>query len=105
MSNSWKTLFTQLIWHKISFMFRMFFPTFHLIWKYCELETNFFIFYFCWKTDEEKKEGLPVVMPTFDRLSCSIPKSQIGFIDYFANDMFDAWDCMHWCLMCLLVLN
>ncbi|XP_054160608.1 high affinity cAMP-specific and IBMX-insensitive 3',5'-cyclic phosphodiesterase 8B-like isoform X2 [Oppia nitens] len=47
---------------------------------------------YCNQTDEEKRQKLPVVMPTFDRLTCSIPKSQIGFIDYFANDMFDAWD-------------
>uniref|UniRef100_A0A4W3GJ51 Phosphodiesterase n=1 Tax=Callorhinchus milii TaxID=7868 RepID=A0A4W3GJ51_CALMI len=44
------------------------------------------------QTDEEKSQGLPVVMPVFDRNSCSIPKSQISFIDYFINDMFDAWD-------------
>jgi high affinity cAMP-specific and IBMX-insensitive 3',5'-cyclic phosphodiesterase 8 len=44
------------------------------------------------QTDEEKEKGLPVVMPTFDRLSCSIPKAQISFIEYFINDMFEAWD-------------
>ncbi|XP_053303948.1 high affinity cAMP-specific and IBMX-insensitive 3',5'-cyclic phosphodiesterase 8B [Spea bombifrons] len=44
------------------------------------------------QTDEEKKQGLPVVMPVFDRHTCSIPKSQISFIDYFITDMFDAWD-------------
>lgn len=44
------------------------------------------------QTDEEKSKGLPVVMPAFDRATCSIPKSQIGFIDYFSNDMFEAWD-------------
>ncbi|XP_032069263.1 high affinity cAMP-specific and IBMX-insensitive 3',5'-cyclic phosphodiesterase 8B isoform X8 [Thamnophis elegans] len=44
------------------------------------------------QTDEEKKQGLPVVMPVFDRNTCSIPKSQISFIDYFIMDMFDAWD-------------
>uniref|UniRef100_A0A8C3H7D0 Phosphodiesterase n=1 Tax=Chrysemys picta bellii TaxID=8478 RepID=A0A8C3H7D0_CHRPI len=43
-------------------------------------------------TDEEKRQGLPVVMPVFDRKTCSIPKSQISFIDYFITDMFDAWD-------------
>ncbi|KAK7895908.1 hypothetical protein WMY93_021233 [Mugilogobius chulae] len=43
-------------------------------------------------TDEEKRLGLPVVMPVFDRNTCSIPKSQISFIDYFITDMFDAWD-------------
>ncbi|KTG31746.1 hypothetical protein cypCar_00035762 [Cyprinus carpio] len=43
-------------------------------------------------TDEEKQQGLPVVMPVFDRNTCSIPKSQISFIDYFITDMFDAWD-------------
>ncbi|KAM4709248.1 high affinity cAMP-specific and IBMX-insensitive 3',5'-cyclic phosphodiesterase 8B isoform 6-T6 [Discoglossus pictus] len=44
------------------------------------------------QTDEEKMQGLPVVMPVFDRHTCSIPKSQISFIDYFITDMFDAWD-------------
>ncbi|KAM9820508.1 high affinity cAMP-specific and IBMX-insensitive 3',5'-cyclic phosphodiesterase 8B [Neosynchiropus ocellatus] len=44
------------------------------------------------QTDEEKRQGLPVVMPVFDRNSCSVPKSQLSFIDYFINDMFDAWD-------------
>ncbi|MEE6458527.1 hypothetical protein FKM82_000324 [Ascaphus truei] len=44
------------------------------------------------QTDEEKIQGLPVVMPVFDRNTCSIPKSQISFIDYFITDMFDAWD-------------
>uniref|UniRef100_A0A4W6DE88 Phosphodiesterase n=1 Tax=Lates calcarifer TaxID=8187 RepID=A0A4W6DE88_LATCA len=42
--------------------------------------------------DEEKRQGLPVVMPVFDRNTCSVPKSQISFIDYFITDMFDAWD-------------
>lgn len=44
------------------------------------------------QTDEEKRLGLPVVMPVFDRNTCSIPKSQMSFIDYFITDMFDAWD-------------
>ncbi|XP_057350720.1 high affinity cAMP-specific and IBMX-insensitive 3',5'-cyclic phosphodiesterase 8A isoform X1 [Manis pentadactyla] len=44
------------------------------------------------QTDEEKRQGLPVVMPVFDRHTCSIPKAQISFIDYFITDMFDAWD-------------
>lgn len=44
------------------------------------------------QTDEEKKLDLPVVMPAFDRNTCSIPKSQISFIDYFVTDMYDAWD-------------
>ncbi|XP_047702622.1 high affinity cAMP-specific and IBMX-insensitive 3',5'-cyclic phosphodiesterase 8A isoform X3 [Prionailurus viverrinus] len=44
------------------------------------------------ETDEEKQQDLPVVMPVFDRNTCSIPKSQISFIDYFITDMFDAWD-------------
>lgn len=47
---------------------------------------------FVGQTDEEKRLGLPVVMPVFDRNTCSIPKSQISFIDYFITDMFDAWD-------------
>ncbi|KAG7198579.1 hypothetical protein KM043_005942 [Ampulex compressa] len=44
------------------------------------------------QTDEEKKLKLPVVMPMFDRSTCSIPKSQIGFIDFIMNDMIEAWD-------------
>lgn len=47
---------------------------------------------YCNQTDEEKANGLPVVMPVFDRATCSIPKSQMGFIDFFANEMFEAWD-------------
>ncbi|XP_054569175.1 high affinity cAMP-specific and IBMX-insensitive 3',5'-cyclic phosphodiesterase 8A [Eptesicus fuscus] len=44
------------------------------------------------QTEEEKKLDLPVMMPAFDRNTCSIPKSQISFIDYFVTDMYDAWD-------------
>lgn len=47
---------------------------------------------FALQTDEEKRQGLPVVMPVFDRNTCSVPKSQLSFIDYFITDMFDAWD-------------
>ncbi|CAK1552972.1 unnamed protein product [Leptosia nina] len=43
------------------------------------------------QTDEEKAKDLPVVMPMFDRASCSIPRSQIGFIDYIIIDMMEAW--------------
>lgn len=50
------------------------------------------VFVLTLQTDEEKRQGLPVVMPVFDRNTCSIPKSQISFIDYFITDMFDAWD-------------
>ncbi|KAF7274331.1 hypothetical protein GWI33_013003 [Rhynchophorus ferrugineus] len=44
------------------------------------------------QTDDEKARGLPVVMPMFDRSTCSIPKSQIGFVDYIINDMIEAWN-------------
>ncbi|XP_076305123.1 high affinity cAMP-specific and IBMX-insensitive 3',5'-cyclic phosphodiesterase 8B-like isoform X2 [Tachypleus tridentatus] len=47
---------------------------------------------YCRQTDEEKAKGLPVVMPTFDRTTISIPKAQMGFIEYFINDMFSSWD-------------
>ncbi|KAB7501368.1 High affinity cAMP-specific and IBMX-insensitive 3',5'-cyclic phosphodiesterase 8B [Armadillidium nasatum] len=43
------------------------------------------------QTEEEKRRKIPVVMPQFDRTTCSIPKSQIGFIDFFIFDMFEAW--------------
>ena len=45
--------------------------------------------YFSFQTDDEKRLGLPVVMPQFDRTTCSIPKSQIGFYDFFIIDMFN----------------
>ncbi|XP_034479183.1 high affinity cAMP-specific and IBMX-insensitive 3',5'-cyclic phosphodiesterase 8 isoform X2 [Drosophila innubila] len=44
------------------------------------------------QTDEEKQHHLPIVMPMFDRATCSIPKSQIGFIEYIIQDMMHAWD-------------
>lgn len=47
---------------------------------------------YCRQTDEEKAKALPVVMPTFDRTTMSLPKAQMGFIDYFINDMFSSWD-------------
>lgn len=44
------------------------------------------------QTDEEKRLGLPIVMPMFDRATCSIAKSQIGFIEFIIQDMLKAWD-------------
>ncbi|XP_074649717.1 high affinity cAMP-specific and IBMX-insensitive 3',5'-cyclic phosphodiesterase 8B-like [Tubulanus polymorphus] len=44
------------------------------------------------QTDDEKSKGLPVMMAMFDRKTCSIPKSQMSFIDLFLSDMFAAWD-------------
>lgn len=44
------------------------------------------------QTDEEKQLHLPVMMPMFDRITCSIPRAQIGFIDFIINDMVEAWD-------------
>lgn len=44
------------------------------------------------QTDEEKHRNLPIVMPMFDRTTCSISKSQIGFIEYIIHDMMDAWN-------------
>ncbi|XP_053768380.1 high affinity cAMP-specific and IBMX-insensitive 3',5'-cyclic phosphodiesterase 8A isoform X2 [Desmodus rotundus] len=41
------------------------------------------------QTDEEKRQDLPVVMPVFDRSTCSIPKAQISFIDYFITAFVD----------------
>lgn len=35
---------------------------------------------------------MPIVMPMFDRVTCSIAKSQIGFIEYIIEDMMNAWD-------------
>ncbi|XP_075721688.1 high affinity cAMP-specific and IBMX-insensitive 3',5'-cyclic phosphodiesterase 8B isoform X3 [Rhipicephalus microplus] len=46
---------------------------------------------YCSQTDEEKRRGLPVMMPAFDRATVNIAKSQTGFISYFVRDMFKAW--------------
>lgn len=35
---------------------------------------------------------MPIVMPMFDRTTCSISKSQIGFIEFIIQDMMHAWD-------------
>ncbi|XP_070543664.1 high affinity cAMP-specific and IBMX-insensitive 3',5'-cyclic phosphodiesterase 8B-like isoform X3 [Ptychodera flava] len=47
---------------------------------------------YCSQTDEEKRRGLPVVMPVFERNTLCVSKSQVSFIDYFVVDMFDAWE-------------
>ncbi|CAO1311194.1 unnamed protein product [Diamesa hyperborea] len=44
------------------------------------------------QTDEEKRKNMPIVMPMFDRTTCSISKSQIGFIEFIIQDMMHAWD-------------
>ncbi|KAH6940420.1 hypothetical protein HPB50_027570 [Hyalomma asiaticum] len=46
---------------------------------------------YCGQTDEEKRLGLPVAMPAFDRATCNVAGSQTGFINYFVRDMFRAW--------------
>jgi high affinity cAMP-specific and IBMX-insensitive 3',5'-cyclic phosphodiesterase 8 len=56
----------------------------------CSSLMSFFLFLV--QTEEEKNQGLPIVMPLFDRKTCSIPKAQIGFIDFFITDMFEAFD-------------
>eukprot|EP00795_Rhopilema_esculentum_P005879 gene5879-11206_t len=47
--------------------------------------------YFC-QTEEEKRRGLPIIMPVFDRQTCNVPQSQVSFIDYFVIDLYTAWD-------------
>jgi len=54
-------------------------------------QQNIITFHSILQTDEEKRLGLPVVMPQFDRQTCSIPRSQIGFFDFFINEMFGVW--------------
>ena len=44
------------------------------------------------QTEEEIARNLPPVMPMFERNTCSIPKSQTGFVDFFVADMYEAWD-------------
>lgn len=56
------------------------------------LISQFYFFFYLFQTDEEKTKNLPIVMPMFDRPTCNIPKSQIGFVDYIVHDMFEAWD-------------
>lgn len=56
------------------------------------------------QTDEEKQRHLPIVMPMFDRATCSIPKSQIGFIEYIIQDMMHAWD-SEWSMRYIYINN
>lgn len=44
------------------------------------------------QTDEEKSRDLPIILPGFDRDNLSIPKTQIGFMDYIVNAMIEEWD-------------
>ncbi|XP_014206256.1 high affinity cAMP-specific and IBMX-insensitive 3',5'-cyclic phosphodiesterase 8-like isoform X2 [Copidosoma floridanum] len=44
------------------------------------------------QTEAEQERNLPVTMPTFERSSCSIAASQIGFVDYIVSGMMEAWD-------------
>ena len=30
------------------------------------------------QTEEEKRRGLPIIMPVFDRQTCNVPKSQVS---------------------------
>jgi len=46
---------------------------------------------YCQQTDDEKAQGLPLVMPMFDRRTCNVPESQTRFVDIFIRDMFEAW--------------
>lgn len=57
------------------------------------------------QTDEEKHRNLPIVMPMFDRTTCSISKSQIGFIEYIIHDMMDAWNSKKNCARSLHILR
>ena len=69
--------------------------TSHSVLKESKINTNLIVsilFFIYLQTEEEKRLGLPVVMPQFDRATCSIPKSQLGFYDYFIHDMFDVWN-------------
>ncbi|XP_034048150.1 LOW QUALITY PROTEIN: high affinity cAMP-specific and IBMX-insensitive 3',5'-cyclic phosphodiesterase 8B [Thalassophryne amazonica] len=43
------------------------------------------------QTDEEKRQGLPVVMPCSTGTPAACPNLSSLFIDYFITDMFDAW--------------
>lgn len=55
--------------------------------SFCRIAEEYFT-----QTDEEKRLGLPIVMPMFDRSTCSIAKSQIGFIEFIIQDMMKAWN-------------
>lgn len=54
------------------------------------------------QVEEERARKLPVVMPNFDRATCSIPHSQLKFIEVFLLNMFEHWDGM--CCTCYKLL-
>jgi high affinity cAMP-specific and IBMX-insensitive 3',5'-cyclic phosphodiesterase 8 len=43
------------------------------------------------QTEEEIARGLPISLPTYNRSTCSIPSSQIGFYNFFITDLYTVW--------------
>jgi len=43
------------------------------------------------QTADERSRALPLTMETFDRDTCNVPRTQCGFIDMFAREMFTSW--------------
>ena len=43
------------------------------------------------QTDEEIERNLPVTMPMYNRSTCSLPATQIGFYDFFVTELYNIW--------------
>ena len=46
---------------------------------------------FCRQTDEEIERNLPVTMPMYNRSTCSLPSTQIGFYDFVVTELYNIW--------------
>ena len=51
---------------------------------YIKLNSRFHFKMLSFQTEEEKRRGLPIIMPVFDRQTCNVPKSQVSIFHFFA---------------------
>lgn len=43
------------------------------------------------QNEDETARKLPITMPMYNRSSCSLPATQIGFYDYFITELYSIW--------------
>ncbi|GMR54148.1 hypothetical protein PMAYCL1PPCAC_24343, partial [Pristionchus mayeri] len=60
-------------------------------WALCERWAHRIVQEYFEQTREEKEKALPVTMAFFDRETCNVPLTQVGFVDMFAREAFSCW--------------
>ncbi|XP_065836179.1 high affinity cAMP-specific and IBMX-insensitive 3',5'-cyclic phosphodiesterase 8A-like [Oscarella lobularis] len=61
-------------------------------WELCKVWAHRIAQEYFDQTDEEKRLGLPLHLPAFDRETCNISKTQVQFIEFFVLDLFSVWN-------------